>query len=807
MRENLLGASVGPRADALTLPPREQELPPSPRQILWRVVREHLAFGVVLLVAFGLRLVLLREATIWFDEGVSVWAARLSLARMVQWTAGDTHPPLYFALLHFWRLWAGDGEFSVRFLSVVFGTASVAVLWKLARTLLPDVPGVAIIAAALLASARFSVWWSQETRMYALAGLLAALNLLFATRLSQRYTTRDAIGYVLATAAGFWTLYLLALLPIVDGLYWLARAVAEPTWRQRVTYFGRLAALAILAVVSFVPWLIFMLSHLKSWSAQTTTGGPIFFANLYATLLTLGISTNLNRYVLPTLALLGLTIAGLTLTLLPGRRVWLRGGMLLLASAVLLPMLLVWLLVVVPHSIGYVPPLEARYLMPYAAAYDLLAAAALGALGRLGGRWWLPVTALLVAAVIAVQGWSLSDYYGQRYREDDYPSLVATLNAYSHPNDEVLLHTDLDWPMFAYHRNGPFLVVSAIQPITPRSVDRQLQPTWSIHDGLWLVENEDALRADPHHLYEQWLAKRAVASYSWQFGSKQLILYARTPQRAASLLAFGPFFHPAAPQHALSAGGLTLVGWEEALDRYRAGQVANLAVDVDRRGAGGTLVVQLGDPALAKIQTAIPAGNGIVRLPLSLPIPLDATSRDQTWSATLNGQTASEGRVAVLAVPQPATALTTTASPPRVTTRVTFGTAPTVELRGYTIGGSRQPGGTLSLTLYWQATGPTSKSYKVFTHVLKNRSLVVGQNDDFPAHNTLPTLFWQAGQTIVDEHPIPLPKDLAAGDYQIEVGMYDPISGARLGPVITPDGVHQADNRVILATISLGGKP
>ncbi|HEX5415026.1 MAG TPA: hypothetical protein VFZ25_05115, partial [Chloroflexota bacterium] len=372
------------------------------------------------------------------------------------------------------------------------------------------------------------------------------------------------------------------------------------------------------------------------------------------------------------------------------------------------------------------------------------------------------------------------------------------------PGDEVILETDLDWPMFAYHRNGPFLEVSAIQPVTAESADRQLAPLWTRHGALWLVQDEDALRADPHHLYEQWLAKRAAASYSWRFGAKQVILYARTPERAETLLTFGPYFHPAVPRRPLSTSGLALVGWEEPLDRYRAGQVANLAVDVDRQNAGGTLVVQLGQSPLARVQTPIPAGSGLVRIPISLPIPLDASSQAATWSVALGGQTAAEGDVSIVAVPHPTTSATA-ASAPQVTTRARFGDNPALELTGYRLDGSRAPGGTLQLTLYWRAGGPTSVSYKVFTHILKDSSQVVGQNDDVPAQNTLPTIFWRNGQTIVDAHPIPLPKDLATGSYQIEVGLYDPVSGARLGPVVTADGARQSDNRVILDTIRLGG--
>ena len=68
----------------------------------------------IVALGFGLRLVLLGDANIWSDEGLSVWAARQSLDASALYTAGDVHPPLYFWLLHFWLAVGGSSEFAVR---------------------------------------------------------------------------------------------------------------------------------------------------------------------------------------------------------------------------------------------------------------------------------------------------------------------------------------------------------------------------------------------------------------------------------------------------------------------------------------------------------------------------------------------------------------------------------------------------------------------------------------------------------------------------------------------------------------------
>src|SRR5689334_13498012 len=65
------------------------------------------------LLAAGLRLYRLGHKSIWWDEGFSVFLARLPLGEMLTATAHDTHPPVYYAVLSLWRLAAGDAEVAV----------------------------------------------------------------------------------------------------------------------------------------------------------------------------------------------------------------------------------------------------------------------------------------------------------------------------------------------------------------------------------------------------------------------------------------------------------------------------------------------------------------------------------------------------------------------------------------------------------------------------------------------------------------------------------------------------------------------
>ena len=58
--------------------------------------------------------------------------------------------------------------------------------------------------------------------------------------------------------------------------------------------------------------------------------------------------------------------------------------------------------------------------------------------------------------------------------------------------------------------------------------------------------------------------------------------------------------------------------------------------------------------------------------------------------------------------------------------------------------------------------------------------------------------------TIDDEHPIDVPADLPPGQYQVEIGVYDPNTGARL-PVTDAAGQVQGDAILLFPPIQVVG--
>jgi hypothetical protein len=107
------------------------------------------------------------------------------------------------------------------------------------------------------------------------------------------------------------------------------------------------------------------------------------------------------------------------------------------------------------------------------------------------------------------------------------------------------------------------------------------------------------------------------------------------------------------------------------------------------------------------------------------------------------------------------------------------------------------PNTALRLTLYWRVLAPMEISYTVFTHLLDANGQLWAQKDNRPVRGSYPTTKWRVGETIVDKYDIVISPNTPAGQYELEVGLYDATTGQRL-PLLDKTGQRQ-DERVLLS--------
>ncbi|MGQ9904733.1 MAG: glycosyltransferase family 39 protein [Anaerolineae bacterium] len=237
-------------------------------------------------VAFAVRTLSLTQQSLWLDEVYSIWFVNRPFDEA--WRVGifpdqNPHAPLYYLVLWSWLQGAGASDFAVRYLSVLFGVASVAVVWRAAREWLGVRAG--LIAALLIVCSPFAIYFAQEARMYALYLLLAALSFLCMIRALK--PDRNPFRYWLGMAAAsvalayshffgvFWIAALYALALVVA---WPAAVGASVTQRRRHPLLQRYAlilATGALAALACLPIPISLMGSGRTYSLRDVTSPVI----------------------------------------------------------------------------------------------------------------------------------------------------------------------------------------------------------------------------------------------------------------------------------------------------------------------------------------------------------------------------------------------------------------------------------------------------------------------------------------------------------------------------------------------------
>jgi uncharacterized membrane protein len=137
--------------------------------------KKRITILIILVIALGFRLVALNQS-FWLDEAINVISVRDRTVTdlLFSYSLGDFHPPLYHLILWIWIKLIPLSEITARLPSVIFGTLTVFLTFKIAKEILVD-KGYSILAALLLATSGLHIYYSQEARMYSLACFAVAL--------------------------------------------------------------------------------------------------------------------------------------------------------------------------------------------------------------------------------------------------------------------------------------------------------------------------------------------------------------------------------------------------------------------------------------------------------------------------------------------------------------------------------------------------------------------------------------------------------------------------------------------------------
>ncbi len=790
-----------------------------------RIAPTWLLLSLIILLALALRVFQLGRQSLWYDEGVSAYMTRLSLAEMMRWTAHDIQPPLYYLILRLWASLFGDGEFSLRFPSLVFGLLTVPLIYMVGKRLFDRIAGLA--AAALAALSPLYLWYSQEARMYTLLTFLCLLSsylLLLITdeRLSQERRRILWLGLTLAHVLAVYTHYfafsVIAFQIVYFLAWWLGRA------RERALLIeGGLALVGLL--LAYVPWLPFIFTRygadVSYWKGTL---------KLNEALRKLPISFGVGETVIEATAwkiAIGYMIVSIVSLIAIGLRTKDQGpktdSILFLLLYLLLPTALI-MAFIYRH-----PKFSPRYLMLASPPFLLIIAAGLVSLFQRavrairGQRTALLLTAYccLLFTLITMAYADYNNYFDIRFTKADFRGMVRYIKDHIKPDETIILTSGHMYPVFTCYYEGenwhpipPQRTLSTVNTLN-YGVAEDLNRALTGAKGVWVVLWQDEV-VDPNGFLTAMLDEKCeLLPIEASFYHVRLRHYIVPPGTR-----FSPEPDIEHPLEVNFGGKIDLLGYSQPQPQtvtlyWRARQTleedykVSLRLrdgkghywhrrDCDRRPAADlypTTRWKPGEVLFSRYDLPALPGTppGEYQLEVVLYAEPEALDVFDT-SGAFQGKSAFIGVVA-LARNQPATVEDLGVRQP-----LEAGFGGRIALLGQEIGGTKaQPGDTLYLMLFWQALSDIGEDYTLLLRLVDEAGGRVGEQAFPPASASYPTSRWAMGEMVRGQYDFSLPFEAAPGPAHLEVDLVDN-KGRPLGEtVILTDLEIETTERVFVA--------
>jgi hypothetical protein len=120
---------------------------------------------------------------------------------------------------------------------------------------------------------------------------------------------------------------------------------------------------------------------------------------------------------------------------------------------------------------------------------------------------------------------------------------------------------------------------------------------------------------------------------------------------------------------------------------------------------------------------------------------------------------------------------------------------------------SASPGEAVELHVTWERIGETPTDWTVFVHLIDREGSMAAQADHQPLDGDYPTSLWRRPCPVEDVFTLQLPNNLAAGEYDILLGMYDASQADYpRAPALDVDGEPFPNAAIPLGRIEVRGR-
>jgi len=219
--------------------------------------------ALVLAVGLAFRLAAITVPRMNPDEGWTYYLCRNPVPQVLDYLAGDRHPPASYLWLAGWLRVVGHDEVPMRLPFALLGTLAVGLTYLVGRELFDARVG---LAGAALYAVAYPAWeYDTWIRSYALLSPLGLLTCWLYLRTLDSGRRRLGLNYGLACALLLYSHYL--------GFLVLAAHLVHALWKGR----GRLAPLALgwgLCALLYLPWIPGFVAQLQNRAGRDLSAGP-----------------------------------------------------------------------------------------------------------------------------------------------------------------------------------------------------------------------------------------------------------------------------------------------------------------------------------------------------------------------------------------------------------------------------------------------------------------------------------------------------------------------------------------------------
>lgn len=740
----------------------------------------------ILILAYALRLHNLTAFSFWTDEGLTPLRASYPLSTILsnqvtiqEGITTDTHPPLYFLLIHITRQLFGETDFAYRYPSVLSGLLLVPLLFQLGRRLKNWQLGLA--TAVLTAINPLQIWYAHEARMYTLLVLLMAAATYLLWRAIQGSRHRALLPLYLLTAfLAFYTHYTAIFLLALHGLFWL-RIFWQRGQRRLILLF---IGLATLAAIPLIPYTIPRL--FTGAEANYNYVSPLIMLQDVVHFFSLGLSTDFSQPLIKLLdiGILLLLILGTIAARPTSQRLLLVGYLLttvfgLMAGSVIKPMYQ-----------------GVRHIMIGSPALMLLCAHALIYLiaqwRRPNPAFWRLATAVALTTTLLGPAIALTNLYtNPSFAKDDYRSLIRYIESQAGPNDIIIYNNAIQLPVHQQYQQRSDIAVTAlpVYPYTATGTEPELAQYAATYDRIWFTVEPPADKRDDNHLIEGWLDDHLLHIDTTTSHARTTVIATKGYATAVSNLNHLP--DSATPLTISAPGYPQLIGWEPNFTTHAVGPTLWLNLFWDGPWNGPTaipnqpvtfqLIAPDGREWLhhdanldSTVETPWPT-SPVIRRPYRLPLPDGLPPGSYQLTIQLGDSSHTLGTITTA----PASDWPLPGTRPAPTRQLTF--ANTITLDSYLPDQTVRPGHNLPLALYWHTgtadIASTSTLSAELTVTGPDGTVIRTQTDPIaPGWLTQPP----ANSPLTQFTGLYFPPDTAPGQYKVALRLLEngaPING------------------------------